>query len=119
METNRKAGNACSLGARVMFYRIQKRKAGLTAFSAKQGFTHAMYVWTIMPPSGGDHGGETQSFLILTCTNGKEIWRVMSAQVGREAYSRVVRCHLLHRTRHCRFVMMCFSRFSKPGHKFP
>src|SRR6266849_10506144 len=86
-----------------MFYRIRKRKAGLTAFSTKQQFTHAMCAWPITLPSGANHSGEKRGFLILTCANGNEIWRIMSAQVGREACSGVVRCDLLHGTRHSRF----------------
>src|SRR5260370_23888869 len=86
-----------------MFYRIRKRKAGLTAFSTKQQFTHAMCAWPITLPSGANHSGEKQGFLILTCANGNEIWRIMSAQVGREACSGVVRCDLLHGTRHSLF----------------
>jgi hypothetical protein len=75
-----------------MFYRMRKRKAGLTAFSAKQQFTRAMCAWWITLLSGANRGGQIPRFLILTYANGKEIWRVMSEQVVNEAYSGFVRC---------------------------
>ncbi len=73
-----------------MFCRTRKRTDGLTAFSTRQGFTHAMYAWWITLLSGANLAGEIPPFLILTYANGKEIWRVMSEQVGSESYSGVV-----------------------------
>jgi hypothetical protein len=62
----------------------------LTAFSAKQGFTHAMYAWWITLRSGANLGRKIPRFLILTYANGKVIWKVMFEQVGSEAYSGAV-----------------------------
>src|SRR5882762_6253817 len=86
-----------------MFYRMRKRKAGLTAFSTKQGFTHAMYACRITLHSGANLVEETLRFLIRLYANGREIWRIMSEQVGSEACSGVVGCALLHGSRHSRF----------------
>src|SRR5579859_4224241 len=46
-----------------------------------------MYAWWITLRSGAILGGEIPRFLILTYASGKEIWRVVSEQVGSEAYS--------------------------------
>ena len=82
---------------------MRKRKAGLTAFSTKQGFTHAMYAWWITLRSGANLGWETLHFLIRLYANGRELWKIISEQVGSEAYSGVVRCDLLPGSRHSRF----------------
>lgn len=62
-----------------------------------------MYAWWITLRSGANLGREILRFHILTYANGKEIWRVMSEQVGSEAYSGVDRCDVLHGSRLCRF----------------
>jgi hypothetical protein len=70
---------------------MRKKKAGLTAFFAKHGFTLAIYAWWITPRSAANLGREILRFLIPPCASRKQMRRVMSELVGCEAHCGAVR----------------------------
>ena len=64
---------------------MRERKAGLTSFFAKHGFTLAMYACRITRAFGVDLGLRILRLLTLPLANGEKKQRAMSERVGSEA----------------------------------